>query len=135
MTRRSIDEVLDEARVRLARLTPKAAYQAMLAGGTLVDVRTHEQLDQDGRIPGAMIVSLNVLEWRLDPDSSSRHPEAPSLDDPIIVICGQGYCSSLAAARLQDLGFGRATDVIGGFEAWRAEGLPVASPTWGDAGI
>jgi len=131
VTRRSIDQLLGDARLRLARLTPRTAHEAMLAGATLVDVRTHEQLDQDGRISGALTIALNVLEWRLDPDSSSRHPEAPSLDDPVIILCNQGYCSSLAAARLQDLGFTRATDVIGGFESWRADGLPVAPATEG----
>lgn len=92
----------------------------MLADGAhLIDVRTREQIERDGRLPGALELSLNVLEWRMDPDSSSRHPDAPPLDGVVIVICYEGFCSSLAAARLQAIGFHAATDVIGGFLAWR----------------
>jgi rhodanese-related sulfurtransferase len=97
-------------------------------GACLVDVRTGEQIARDGRIPGALEISLNVLEWRLDPDSRTRHSRGPGLDDLIVVLCDQGFSSSLAAARLASLGFRRATDVIGGFQAWRATGLPVDPP-------
>lgn len=94
-------------------------------GAHLIDVRTSEQIDRNGRIAGALEVSLNVLEWRMDPGSLSRHPEAPSLDRLVIVICHEGFCSSLAAARLQSIGFHAATDVIGGFKAWRQLGTNV----------
>lgn len=120
-----IDELLEAARSGFQRLEAPQAFAALLAGATLVDVRTADQLTRDGRIKGALEISLNVLEWRLDPGSPHRHPQAPGLDDQVIVICGQGYSSSLAAGRLQQLGFRHATDVIGGFEAWQASGLPV----------
>ena len=77
-------------------------------------------------MPGALVLSRNVLEWRLDPDCAHRHPDAPGTGERVIVMCNEGYQSSLAAATLQDLGFDRATDLIGGFQAWRAAGLPVA---------
>lgn len=119
--------MLSLARAGLSRLTPQEAADVADAGGTIVDVRTGEQIARDGRLPGALEISLNVLEWRLDPSSSSRHRDAPGLDDPVVLVCNQGYSSSLAASRLQSLGFTRATDVIGGFEAWRDAGLPVDS--------
>lgn len=125
--RTSIHTVLDRARAGLDRLTPLEAMTATTGGARLVDVRRREQVLADGRIPGALEISLNVLEWRLDPDSSSRLEDAPSLPDLVIVVCDEGYCSSLAAARLQELGFRRATDVIGGFQAWRTAGLPVVN--------
>lgn len=124
MARTTIDQVLDGARVRLVRLAP---HEVHLLGdrARIVDVRTTDQLSRDGHLPQAMEVSLNVLEWRLDPDSPSRHPLAPGLDDLVVVVCRQGFCSSLAATRLQAIGFSRATDMVGGFEAWFAAGLPV----------
>lgn len=125
MPRQTVDELLAAARQGLARLEPAAAKQAQDGGAYLVDVRTTDQLRRDGRIPGAVEVSLNVLEWRLDPTSDSRLPEAPGLEQMVIVLCNQGYCSSLAAARLMTIGFARATDVVGGFEAWQAAGLPI----------
>ncbi len=91
----------------------------------LVDTRTMEQRARDGGIPGALVVDRTVLEWRLDPASKSRLPEAANHDVRVILICDQGYSSSLAAASLQGLGLVNATDVIGGFEAWKAAGLPV----------
>lgn len=124
-TRWTINLMLEEARRNLRRVTADQAYAALRDGATLVDVRTWEHRERDGRIDGALEIALNVLEWRLDPDSGARVPNAPTLIDPVIVLCEQGYSSSLAAARLQDLGFAEATDVIGGFEAWRAARLPV----------
>lgn len=118
--------MLDAARSRLVRLSARDALRIVGSGGTLIDVRTTDQIRTDGRIPGALEIPLNVLEWRLDPESDSRTRAAPDLGDPVVLICNQGYCSSLAALRLRELGFVRATDVIGGFEAWRAQGLPVA---------
>lgn len=125
VTRVTIDRVLADARARLVRLAPADALAATRTGARLVDVRTTEQVVDVGRLPDALEVGLNVLEWRLDPTSPSRDPRAPRLDDLVVVVCAQGYSSSLAAARLQDLGFARATDVIGGVEAWRAAGLPL----------
>lgn len=126
MARKTIDQVLDEARRRLSRLDPRDAHTRMEAGARLIDVRTAEQISSGGRVPGALEISLNVLEWRLDPDSSCRHAQAPHPDEVVILMCAEGFCSSLAASRLQDLGFRGATDVIGGFRAWRERGLPIA---------
>jgi rhodanese-related sulfurtransferase len=125
MTRTTIDQLLQDARQRLNRLDPPAALDANRAGATLIDIRADSQIAQDGTIPGALVISRNVLEWRLDPESSYRDPRAPQLDEMVILVCDQGYQSSLAAATLQQLGFTRATDVEGGFEAWRAAGLPI----------
>lgn len=118
--------MLAAARAGLVRVSAAEAHVRMRRGATLVDVRTTEQIAADGAVPGALQIGLNVLEWRMDPDSASRHRDAPQPEDDVIVLCAQGYSSSLAAARLQELGFSRATDVIGGFAAWRAAGLPVA---------
>ena len=90
------------------------------AGALLVDLRIHEQREADGTIPGADVISLNHLEWRLDPTSASRIPRGDDHDVEVVLCCDEGYCSSLAAARLHDLGLHRATDMIGGFQAWRA---------------
>ena len=91
----------------------------------VVDTRTAEQRAVAGRIPGALVIDRTVLEWRLDPTSTSRIPEAVDAEVRVIVICAEGYSSSLAAASLMDLGLVNATDVIGGFEAWEAAGLPI----------
>ena len=124
MARRTIDQLLGDARRRLDRLDPVATLDALRAGATLIDIRADSQIAQDGIIPGALVIPRNVLEWRLDPASTHRHPSAPQLDDPVIVMCNEGYQSSLVAATLQQLGFARATDLDGGFQAWRAAGLP-----------
>jgi rhodanese-related sulfurtransferase len=100
----------------------------MRSGATLIDIRSDAQIARDGTIAGAVVIARNVLEWRLDPASQHRHPQAPQLADWIILLCDEGYQSSLAAATLQNLGFARATDVDGGFQAWRMAGLPVAPP-------
>ena len=94
----------------------------------LIDIRGDSQIARDGTVPGALVVARNVLEWRLDPDSQHRHPRAPGLDDRVILLCDEGYQSSLAAATLQQMGFTSATDVAGGFRAWRDAGLPVMLP-------
>jgi rhodanese-related sulfurtransferase len=98
----------------------------MGSGATLIDIRSDSQIAADGVIVGALVIARNVLEWRLDPASGHRHPDAPGLGDQVILVCNEGYQSSLAAATLQDLGFARATDLDGGFQAWRAAGLPIA---------
>jgi rhodanese-related sulfurtransferase len=127
MTRTTIDQLLADARQRLQRLHPRAADDARRAGAVLIDIRSESQIARDGTIPGALVISRNVLEWRLDPASDGHHPRGPQLHDQVVVVCDEGYQSSLVAATLQQLGFARATDLDGGFQAWRAAGLPVGS--------
>jgi len=121
---RSIDEILGEARARLRRLGPEEARAAMASGAVLVDIRSQAQRSAQGVVPGALQVERNVLEWRCDPRSPARLPEA-SYRLRVIVMCVEGYTSSLAAASLQDLGVAGATDLAGGFRAWQRVGLPV----------
>jgi rhodanese-related sulfurtransferase len=122
----NIDKLLERARASLQRVTPEEAERATASGALLVDMRPIEQRARDGEIAGALIVDRNVLEWRLDPQSAHRIPEIRSYHDAVILFCNEGYASSLAAATLQQLGLHRATDMIGGFQAWRAAGLPTA---------
>jgi rhodanese-related sulfurtransferase len=126
---RSIDDHLAAVRTRLNRLEPAQAASAVRAGALLVDTRYAALRDRDGTIPGAVIVERNELEWRLDPAGDHRVPQAVSHDLPVIVFCNEGYASSLAAVALHDLGLHHATDLIGGFQGWRAAGLPVTPPT------
>jgi rhodanese-related sulfurtransferase/mannose-6-phosphate isomerase-like protein (cupin superfamily) len=122
----TIEQMLSAARARLLRLSPDEAYEAVeRTEALLVDIRPEGQRAIDGSIPGALIVERNVLEWRFDPASSARLPVATDHDLQVIVFCTEGYTSSLAAAALQDLGLWRATDLVGGFDAWRAAGLPI----------
>ena len=121
---RSIDEILGEARARLRRLGPREASEAMRAGAVLVDIRSQAQRAEQGLVPGALHVERNVLEWRFDPRSPAKLPQA-AYDLRVIVMCVEGYTSSLAAASLQDLGVAGATDLAGGFRAWQRAGLPV----------
>ena len=121
---RTIDDVLTESRENLARLTPQQTFEAVADGAVLVDIRPAAQRAVSGEVPGALIVERNVLEWRFDPASDARLPEAVDHDVFVIVLCEEGYTSSLAAFALQDLGLHRATDVDGGFIAWKAAGLP-----------
>jgi rhodanese-related sulfurtransferase len=121
---RSIDEILAEARARLQRIGPAETQARVLDGAILVDIRPAAQRAEFGEIPGAVVIERNVLEWRLDPRSGARLPFAGDYDLDVIVTCQEGYTSSLAAAALQDLGLRRATDLDGGFAAWRAAGLP-----------
>jgi rhodanese-related sulfurtransferase len=125
---RGIDEILADARARLHRLDPLAADAARRDGAILVDIRPAAQRAENGEIPGAVIIERNVLEWRLDPRSDARLSFAGSYDLPVIVLCQEGYTSSLAAAALLDLGLHRATDLDGGFAAWLAAGLPALLP-------
>ena len=123
--RRTIEQLLEAARPRLDRLEPQAALAAQANGATLIDTRCAEQRRDHGVVPGSVHVPLSVLFWRLDPASGY---DDPSLSDPerqFVLMCADGYSSSFAAATLQDLGFARATDVIGGVTAWRAAGLPL----------
>ena len=122
------DGLLARARANLRRLEAREAAAAVDAGAIIVDTRPEFQRCADGEVPGAIVIERNHLEWRCDPAGSARIPEAVDHDVPWIVMCDQGYSSSLAAASLQALGIHRATDVIGGFQAWRAAGLPVVTP-------
>ncbi|MGN9778384.1 rhodanese-like domain-containing protein [Micromonospora sp. H33] len=126
---RGIDEILADARARLRRLDPEEAHVAHRQGALLVDIRPAAQRAAHGTVPGAIAVERNVLEWRFDPRCPARLPRADSYDLPVVVLCQEGYTSSLAAAALQDLGLHRATDVVGGFAAWRIAGLPALGPT------
>jgi rhodanese-related sulfurtransferase len=116
--RRTIGDVLESARRRISRLTPAEAQNAWRTGAVVVDIRPAAQRDAEGALPGALIIERNVLEWRFDPSSDASLPIADH-DVKVIVVCQEGYASSLAAASLQDIGVHRATDVIGGYAAWR----------------
>ena len=138
MTRLTIDQLLAEARSRLERLEPAEALAAHEAGALLIDTRSTEDRMREGVIPGALHIPRTVLEWRLDPESAPelRNPYVTGLDQHLVVVCAHGYSSSLAAATLQALGFSRATDVVGGFTAWKEQGLPVhAAPARDPGGL
>ncbi|KAF6745634.1 Rhodanese-like domain-containing protein [Ephemerocybe angulata] len=131
----SIDQMLAGARAKLQRVTPNQAYRELQANGAalgapviLVDIRPQAQREKHGGIKGALCIERNVLEWRLDPRSDARLPVADRYDLVVIVVCQEGYTSSLAAYSLQQLGLLNATDIIGGYEAWRLAGLPVDTP-------
>jgi rhodanese-related sulfurtransferase len=120
----TVEELLAEARAKLSRLTPAEAHAAIRAGAIMVDIRPADQRGLDGQIPGARVIARNVLEWRLDPHCKHRDPNLARTDRQVILICDDGYQSSLAAATLRRFGLD-ATDVIGGARSWRAEGLPL----------
>jgi rhodanese-related sulfurtransferase len=117
----TLDELLAEARARIA---PRAAVVNLDAinanGGLVIDIRPIELRERDGELPGALVIDRNVLEWRIDPDSPHRIAEVRGHDQPIVLVCNEGYASSLAAATLRDLGLRHATDLDGGFQAWKA---------------
>jgi len=119
-----IDELLAEARSGLARLRPEAAFAALTDGAVLVDIRSLEQRIVEGEVPGAIIIGRNVLEWRLDPRSEARIPALARADARIIVMCSEGYASTLAAASLRRIGLHESTDLEGGFQGWKGAGLP-----------
>ena len=119
-----IERVLAEARSRIARYTPAEAAAA--ADVVLVDLRSHDERARAGIIPGSVHVPRTVLEWRCDPESGSANPHVADRLLPLVLVCNEGYASSLAAASLAELGFERAGDLDGGFEGWREAGLPVA---------
>ena len=120
----TVDELLVAARLQLHRLPPDAALDAWRGGAVLVDIRSESQRAADGEIPGATVVPRNVLEWRLDPGCTHRDPELAQPGQRVILICDEGYQSSLAAATLRRFGMD-ATDVVGGAQAWSAAGLPL----------
>jgi rhodanese-related sulfurtransferase len=120
----TIDELLDRARRQLVRIEPKEAAAELANGALLVDIRPADQRAEGGDIPSATVIDRNVLEWRLAPDSEWRIAAVASPDTRVIVLCNEGYSSSLAAATLKELGLVNATDVVGGFQAWKAAGLP-----------
>jgi rhodanese-related sulfurtransferase len=121
---RTVDDLLAEARSRIVRVTPHEAAARIAAGAHLVDIRPAAQRAREGEVPGSLIIERNVLEWRFDPASDARLPEATGYDVDVIILCSEGYTSSLAADALRSLGLHRATDVVGGFHAWVATGLP-----------
>jgi rhodanese-related sulfurtransferase len=120
-----IDRALEEARTRLRRLSAREVPDALARGAVLVDIRPQAQRDREGGVPAALVIERNVLEWRCDPTSDARLPRAAGDDVEWVVLCSEGYTSSLAAASLVDLGLHRATDVIGGYHAMKAEGVLV----------
>jgi rhodanese-related sulfurtransferase len=126
MARQTIDELVAEARAGLVRVDPQAAWEAVGRGAVLLDIRSESQRAADGLVPDAIWFARNVLEWRCDPSCDAHDDRVGGLERHVIVMCDEGYQSSLAAATLQRLGFARATDLIGGFRAWRAAGLPVS---------
>jgi rhodanese-related sulfurtransferase len=117
---RRVDELLAEARLRIARVQPEDLATVVAAGGLVVDIRPEAQRVSEGALPGAVVVERNVLEWRLDPQGGHRIAEVGDHDQPIVVVCSAGYASSLAAASLVDLGFTRAADLDGGYQGWLA---------------
>ncbi|WDZ93072.1 rhodanese-like domain-containing protein [Nocardiopsis sp. HUAS JQ3] len=127
----AVERLLENGRARLDRLSPAEALTAQGAGALLVDTRPAVNREAEGEIPGALVIDRNVLEWRLDPTSPDRVPEADSADRLVVLFCNEGYASSLAAVQLQELGLSRATDMVGGYRAWRARGLPVTEPALG----
>ena len=121
MRRTTIDDLLRDARSRLERLEPEEALAAQRDGALLIDTRSHDERARNGVIPGSLHVPRSVLEWRLDPDADPAHrnPHVAGLEERLVLVCAHGYSTSLAAATLQDLGFARATDLVGGFTAWK----------------
>jgi rhodanese-related sulfurtransferase len=126
--RRSIDDLVAAARSRLDRIEPSRLESELAAGALVVDIRPLEQRDRDGPLPGAIVIDRNVLEWRLDPKCEHRIPEITGHDGLVVIVCNEGFSSSLAAAVLQELGLHRATDLVGGFQAW----LTLGSESGGD---
>jgi rhodanese-related sulfurtransferase len=124
----SADELVDRARQHIDRTEPQELASIASAGGLVVDIRPVAQRAAEGELPGALVIERNVLEWRLDPHGSHRVPDVTGFDQPVVVVCSAGYASSLAADSLRELGFRRATDLVGGYQAWLAWSRSDASP-------
>jgi rhodanese-related sulfurtransferase len=128
--RRTLQETFDAARTQIERLTPTEALAATRRDVLLIDIRSSEDRERDGIIPGSIHIPRTVLEWRVDPASAWRNPHVGSLDEPVLLLCAEGYSSVLAAAAMVELGFARAGDLIGGFAAWQEARLPITpAPT------
>jgi rhodanese-related sulfurtransferase len=123
---RSLDRLIDEAAGRIIRLKAPEAFSASAADAVIIDIRSQDTRELEGVITGSLHIPRTVLEWRVALDSPWRNPHLGGLDQHLILICDHGYSSILAASNLAQLGFHRAGDVIGGFEAWREAGLPIA---------
>jgi rhodanese-related sulfurtransferase len=126
--RRTLDQLLDDARARIVRYEPCAAFVALNRGAVIIDIRSVVDRQRDGIVPGSLHIPRTVLEWRLDPDSAWRNPYVGGLDQEIVLVCDHGCSSLLAAATLAELGFTRVGDIIGGFAAWRDATLPTTQP-------
>lgn len=124
----SVATMVERARARYHSVTPREGYEAMQRGALLIDIRDGDRRRRDGSIPGALVIDRTELEWRVDPDSGATHPAISGLGTPMILLCQDGFSSSLAVASLLDLGATNVTDVAGGFQAWRDQGLPVRAP-------
>jgi len=124
----TIDELLARARAGLVRVEPHEARDAIGCGALMIDIRSEVQRAADGIVPDSIWFARNVLEWRCDPSCEAYDDRVGGLERRVILMCYEGYQSSLAAATLQQLGFNAATDLVGGFQAWRAAGLPVVTP-------
>jgi rhodanese-related sulfurtransferase len=122
-----VDALLAKSRTGARRLTAQETVDACARGALMVDTRTEAQRRRQGELPGALVIDRTVLEWRLDHRSAGHIPEAVSYDVEIVVVCQQGYSSSLAAASLRSIGLWRSTDMIGGAEAWIAANLPLTA--------
>ncbi len=129
----NIDEMLVSARSRLRRVDAQQAYALQRAGAVLVDIRPQHLRERDGLIPGALVIERTKLEWRCDPAAPWHVPELDRYDVAVVVVCEEGYSSSLAAASLQDLGLTQATDLIDGFRGWARAGLPVQQDPGSDS--
>jgi rhodanese-related sulfurtransferase len=125
----TVEELLTEARAQIARRSPAEAHAAAARGALIVDIRSDDARARDGIVPGSLHLPRTVLEWRVAPESAWRSPHVGGLEREVLLICDHGCSSSLAAANLVRLGFSRAGEVIGGFEAWVAAGLPVSQPS------
>lgn len=127
--RTTIDELLQQAREEIRRLTPQEAAAAQAGGAVIVDTRDSADRAAEGVIPGSVLVTRNTLEWRADPSSEAPDPRLADLEADLIVVCNDGYSSSLAADNLRRLGHASAADLIGGYRAWAAAGLPTGKPS------
>ena len=123
-TRRTLEELVAEARARIETVEPAEAFAAVARGALLIDIRSDSDRKRDGIVPGSLHIPRTVLEWRVDPDGDLRNPHVEGAEQQIMLLCDHGYSSVFAAATLVDLGFTRAGDVVGGFVAWRDAGLP-----------